>query len=77
MSKKAKMPAVNTNAPVKSGSAAQLPHERDETPDKQPVAPKKEMKRAFTDLKNGLVDTDLRGQRGVEEVVKGTVKKRK
>ena len=77
MSKKAKIPVVNANAPVKSGGAARLPHERDEMPDKQSVAPKKEMKQAFTDLKNGLVDTDLRGQRGAEEVVKATVKKRK
>lgn len=46
-----------------------LPHERDEKTD--PVAPpRKKMLQAHTDLENGLVDTDMHGQRGVEVVVK-------
>lgn len=47
-----------------------LPHERDEKPDKHPSAPSKIMKQAFQDIQRGLVDTDLHGQRGVENVVK-------
>jgi hypothetical protein len=46
-----------------------LPHERDEKTD--PAAPpRKKMQQAHTDLENGLVDTDMHGQRGIEVVVK-------
>lgn len=47
-----------------------LPHERDEKPDKRAAAPTKIMKQAYQDLQRGLVDTDLHGQRGVENVLK-------
>ena len=78
------VPAVKPSAtPTATQSAAQvnsgqhgdshrplLPHERDEKPDKHPSAPRKIMKQAYQDLQRGLVDTDLHGQRGVENVVK-------
>jgi hypothetical protein len=47
-----------------------LPHESDEKTDSQPIVPTKVMKQAYKDLQRGLVDTDLHGQRGVEEVLK-------
>ena len=51
-----------------------LPHERDENAEQYPAKPTKKMKQAFVDLNRGLVDTDLHGARGVEEVVKFEVK---
>lgn len=47
-----------------------LPHEADQTPSGTPSKPRHVMKQAFDDLQHGLVDTDLHGDRGVEEVVK-------
>ena len=70
------VPAVTpAAAPVKVDQHADsqrplLPHERDEKPDMQPTAPTKIMKQAYQDLQRGLVDTDLHGQRGVENVLK-------
>ncbi len=49
-----------------------LPHERDQAPDEVPAKPRKAMIQAFKDLQRGLVDTDLHGERGVEEVIKQT-----
>lgn len=60
---------VNTDEPVKNDGAKRLPHERDESPDAQRTAPRGVMEQAASDLEQGLVDTDLHGQRGVEEVV--------
>ncbi len=54
---------------VDVGSAL-LPHERDEKTETRPIVPTKIMKQAYKDLQHGLVDTDLHGQRGVEEVLK-------
>ncbi|MFT5644616.1 MAG: hypothetical protein ACI83P_002175 [Janthinobacterium sp.] len=45
-----------------------LPHERDQSPDPQDMKPREVMKQAASDLEQGLVDTDLRGMRGVEKV---------
>lgn len=56
-------PMVEANDPL-------LPHERDEKPDAQSIKPRKIMKQAYKDLQRCLVDTDLHGQRGVEEVLK-------
>ncbi len=50
-----------------------LPHERDESPSDLPIKPQEKMKQAAKDLQRGLVDTDMHGQRGVEEVVKDSV----
>jgi Fe-Mn family superoxide dismutase len=47
--------------------------ELDQTPDGPPAKPQKVMKQAFKDLQHGLVDTDMHGERGVEEVVKHIV----
>jgi hypothetical protein len=51
-----------------------LPHELDQMPDDQAIEPRPIMQQAYDDLQRGLVDTDMRGDRGVEEVVKNTVK---
>ena len=45
------------------------PNERDESPDPQPTPAHTEMKQAHADLESGQVDTDLRGERGVEKAV--------
>jgi hypothetical protein len=60
---------VNTDAPVKNDGAKRLPHERDESPDAQNPVPRGVMEQAASDLDQGLVDTDLHGQRGIEEAV--------
>lgn len=44
-----------------------LPHERDQSPD-HGGKPRDVMKQAASDLEQGLVDTDLHGERGVEKV---------
>lgn len=61
---------VNTKKPVKNDGVPRLPHERDQTPDDQTIEPQKEMKQAYKDLQKGLVDTDMHGDRGVEQTVK-------
>lgn len=63
---------VNTDAHVKNDGAKRLPNERDESPDAQQITPRDDMKQAASDLEQGLVDTDLHGQRGVEEVKPAT-----
>jgi hypothetical protein len=60
--------------PIDNPTLPLLPHERDEKPDLQPIVPRKIMKQAYKDLQRCLVDTDLHGQRGVEEVLKGSKK---
>lgn len=44
------------------------PYERDMSTDQQETKPRDIMKQAASDLEQGLVDTDLRGMRGVEKV---------
>ena len=58
---------INTDAKTGNDGAKRLPHERDESPDGHDKAPRGVMKQAASDLAQGLVDTDLHGQRGVEE----------
>ncbi|MFZ6768075.1 hypothetical protein ACO0LM_13525 [Undibacterium sp. Di26W] len=53
---------------TKQGGKAMLPHERDETADDR-TRPRKVMKQALLDLQQGMVDTDLHGERGVETTV--------
>ncbi len=60
---------TNTTKPIRNDGKERLPHERDETPDHQNIEPREVMKQAAEDLERGLVDTDLRGVRGVEKVV--------
>lgn len=59
---------INTDERARSDGAKRLPHERDESPDAE-VAPRGIMEQAADDLAQGLVDTDLHGLRGVEQVV--------
>lgn len=59
---------INTNEKVKNDGVDRLPHERDESPDAQNVKPRDIMKQAASDIEQGLVDTDLRNQPGVEKV---------
>jgi hypothetical protein len=44
-----------------------LPHERDQS-SHAPEAPRDIMRQAASDLEQGLLDTDLHGERGVEKV---------
>ena len=57
------------NKSAKRGTP-RLPHERDQSDDSQASPPNRKMKQAHDDIASGQVDTDLHGQRGVEEVVK-------
>jgi Fe-Mn family superoxide dismutase len=50
-----------------------LHHELDQAPAGQPIIPQKVMKQAFMDLQRGLVDTDMHGERGIEEVIKHAI----
>jgi hypothetical protein len=45
---------------TRAGQAPKLPHERDESND-TPAQPHREMGRAYDDVEQGLVDTDVRG----------------
>lgn len=47
---------------------APLPHERDQSSHAPEPAPRDIMRQAASDLEQGLVDTDLHGERGVETV---------
>ena len=60
---------INTDAELEDDGAKRLPHERDEAPEGRDQAPRGVMKQAADDLAQGLVDTDMHGIRGVEEVV--------
>lgn len=61
---------VKTSPPTRKVSTPRLPHERDESEDSQSMNGKRDdMKRAYKDLQEGQVDTDLRGVHGVDEVV--------
>jgi hypothetical protein len=52
-----------------------MPHERDESEDSQSSGPRDDMKQAYDDIEHGLVDTDFREERGVEEVAGKTREK--
>ncbi len=60
---------INTDAKVRNDGVKRLPHERDESPDGHDKPARGVGKQAADDLAQGLVDTDLHGARGVEEVV--------
>jgi hypothetical protein len=60
---------VRTPDPVEQNPTPLMPHERDESDDSQASGPREVMQQAYKDIQNGLVDTDLRGRRGVESVV--------
>lgn len=69
MSTTTKPPEINTTKPIENDGIPRQPHERDETPDRQSIEPREIIKQAARDLRRGLVDTDLHGERGVEKVV--------
>ena len=60
---------VNTDSQIRNDGVKRLPHERDESPDAQDVAPRGIMEQAASDLEQGLVDTDLRGTPGIDRAV--------
>ena len=60
---------INTDAKIEDDGVKRLPHERDESPDGNDNEPRGVMKQAADDLAQGLVDTDLHGQRGIEQAV--------
>ena len=66
---------VKTGRPTRKDATPRLPHERDESDDSQESGVREDMQQAYEDIKRGLLDTDLRGMRGVEEVNKAPTKK--
>jgi len=60
---------INTDAKIEDDGVKRLPHERDESPEGKDVEPRGVMKQAADDLAQGLVDTDLHGMRGQEEIM--------
>jgi hypothetical protein len=60
---------INTDEKIRNDGVKRLPHERDESPEGQDKPARGVMKQAADDLSQGLVDTDLHGERGVEEAV--------
>jgi hypothetical protein len=70
MSSVSKQLEVKTSPPTRKNATPRLPHERDESEDSQAMDGRREdMQRAYKDLQEGQVDTDLRGVHGVDEVV--------
>jgi hypothetical protein len=69
MVKETKDRLVNTDSKIKNDGVKRLPHERDESPDGQDKEPRGIIKQAAEDLARGLVDTDMHGMRGAEELV--------
>ncbi|HEY4318630.1 MAG TPA: hypothetical protein VGN04_13600 [Herbaspirillum sp.] len=46
-----------------------MPHERDTKPDANAPRPRENIRRAAQDLKQGQVDTDQHGERGIDQAV--------
>ncbi|WP_034298231.1 hypothetical protein [Herbaspirillum sp. RV1423] len=60
----------------KSENKARLPHEHDQSADSQRSdVGQKEIRRAYEDIRDGQVDTDLRGSGGLDEVNKDAGKR--
>ncbi|MES2113821.1 MAG: hypothetical protein V4578_01650 [Pseudomonadota bacterium] len=62
------MATANKPSAGQCGGGGCLPHERDETTEQPASRPRSIMEQAASDLEHGLVDTDLHGVRGVEQV---------
>ncbi|HVL76733.1 MAG TPA: hypothetical protein VM406_12020 [Noviherbaspirillum sp.] len=60
---------VRTGRPIHEDEAMRMPHERDESEDSQESEPRKVIKRAYDDLMEGQVDTDLRETGGLDAAV--------
>ena len=76
MVKKSRTTGVIADTKTKNDSGLRQPNERDEAPEEH-TSPRNKMKQASVDLENGLIDTDMHGQRGIEEVVKDSKTKRR
>ncbi len=61
---------VSTQRPHNRQATPRLPNERDEADDSQASPVRSNMLQAFEDLMAGQQDTDMREQRGIEDVVK-------
>ena len=59
---------ATTSKPGTGPGGGHLPHERDETTEQPPHHPRTIIEQANSDLERGLVDTDLHGVRGVDQV---------
>jgi hypothetical protein len=66
---------VKTGKPVKNEAIPRQPHEHDESADSQESGQRDVIRQAYIDVTTGQVDTDMREQRGVEEVVKAQTEK--
>lgn len=62
-----KQPQVKTKHPTRQDTR-RLPHERDESDDSQASRPRSDIKQAYDDLKDGQMNTDLRGVQGADFV---------
>lgn len=63
---------INTDERMRNDGVKRLPHERDESPDAQDRKTRGIMRQAASDVEEGLVDTDLHGERGLEKAVTPT-----
>ena len=54
---------------TRKGPTPLMPHERDESDEPAEVQQRDDIKQAYEDLQQGMVDTDLRDIGGVDEVV--------
>lgn len=61
---------VSTQRPRHRQATPRLPNERDESDDSQESPLHSSIRQAFDDLMAGQQDTDMREQRGIEEVLK-------
>jgi hypothetical protein len=59
---------INTDEKMHEDGIKRLPHERDESPEGADKVPHGIMKQAASDIEQGLVDTDLHGMRGLDQV---------
>ncbi len=64
---------VSTRRPRHKDATPRLPNERDESDDSQQSDVREDIRQAYDDLMAGQQDTDMREQRGVEEVVRAHV----
>jgi hypothetical protein len=60
---------LNIDAKIKNDGIKRMPHERDEAPDGQDVAPRGIIEQAASDLEQGLVDTDMYSARGDTDAI--------
>ena len=53
---------------TRKGPTPLMPHERDESDEPAEVQQRDDIKQAYEDLQQGMVDTDLRGSLGTENI---------